>query len=85
MKTLTNVTAFLYAGAFLICLIFVSKIIAIELILVPQVAFAGLIMIEKIESLLKPFNNLKIVNGYNPLFTDDIELPPRMSILSYGG
>jgi hypothetical protein len=45
MKTLTEVTAFLYVGVSFICFLFVSKIIAIELILVPQVAFAGLIMI----------------------------------------
>ncbi len=45
MKTLTEVTAFLYVGICLICFIFLSKLIAIELLLVPQVAFAGLIMI----------------------------------------
>lgn len=48
MKTLTTVAAFLYVGVFLVCFVFVSKLIAIELILVPQIAFAGLIMIEKI-------------------------------------
>lgn len=45
MTTLTNVTAFMYIGVFAICFLFISKLIAIELILVPQVAFAGLIMI----------------------------------------
>ena len=48
MKTLTEVTAFLYLGIGLICFLFVSKLIAIELILVPQIAYAGLIMIEKV-------------------------------------
>ncbi len=45
MKTLTEITAFLYIGVSLICFLFLSKLIAIELILVPQIAFAGLIMI----------------------------------------
>jgi hypothetical protein len=45
MKTLTEITAFLYIGVTLICFLFLSKLIAIELILVPQIAFAGLIMI----------------------------------------
>lgn len=45
MNTLTQVTAFLYIGVCLVCFLFLSKLISIELILVPQVAFAGLIMI----------------------------------------
>lgn len=51
----------------------------------PQVGFAGLIMIEKIESLLEPLNSLRITNGYNPIFTDNVELPPRLTILFYEG
>ena len=51
----------------------------------PQIAFAGLIMIEKIESLLQPLANLRITNGYNPLFKDKVPLPPRLSILFYQG
>ena len=85
MKMLTEVTAFLYIGICLICFVFLSKLIAIELILVPQIAFAGLIMIEKIESLLQPLANLRITNGYNPLFKDAVPLPPRLSILFYQG
>lgn len=45
MRTLTEITAFLYIGICLFCFIFLSKLIAIELILVPQIAFSGLIMI----------------------------------------
>ena len=52
MTMLTEITAFLYIGICLICFIVLSKLIAIELILVPQIVFAGLIMIEKLESLL---------------------------------
>lgn len=85
MNTLTQVTTFLYIGICLVCFVFVSKLIAIELLLVPQVTFAGLIMIEKIESLLQPLNNFRLTNGYNPLFTDNVQLPPRLSILMYGG
>lgn len=85
MDTMTRVTAYLYLGVFVVCFCFVSKLIALELILVPQIAFAGLIMIEKIESLLQPFNNLSIVNGYNPLFPSpsSSNLPPRLLILNY--
>lgn len=85
MKTLTEVTAFLYIGICFVCFILLSKLIAIELILVPQIAFAGLIMIEKIEALLEPLNNFKLTNGYNPMFTDSILLPPRLLILFYQG
>jgi hypothetical protein len=79
------VTSFLYIGICLICFIFLSKLIAIELILVPQITFAGLIMLEKIETLLQPLNGFKIVNGYNPLFKDSIELPTRLHLLFYQG
>lgn len=85
MKILTNVTAFIYLAVFLICFIFISKIIAIELIFIPQVTFAGLIMINKLESLLLPLKNLKYTNGYNPLFVDDVVLPANISILDYYG
>lgn len=30
-------------------------------------------------------NNLLTVNGYNPLFEDSVELPPRLLVLMYGG
>lgn len=85
MKILTNVTAFIYLAVFLICFIFISKIIAIELIFIPQVTFAGLIMINKLESLLLPLKNLKYTNGYNPLFVDDVVLPANILILDYYG
>jgi hypothetical protein len=45
MNTLTKVISFIYIGVFFFCFMFVSKLIAVELILVPQIAFAGLIMI----------------------------------------
>ena len=85
MRKLTNATTFIYLGIFLICFLFVSKLIAIEFLLVPQVTYAGMIMIEKLESLLLPLQNLRYVNGYNPLFKgkDNIILPPRVSILLY--
>lgn len=75
----------MYIGICLICFVFLSKLIAIELILAPQVAFGGLIMIEKLESLLQPLAKLRFVNGYNPLFQDKVALPPRLSILFYQG
>jgi len=59
MKTLTNVAAFMYVEVFLACFLFISKLIAIELLLVPQVAFGGLIMIEKTEGTFATFERIQ--------------------------
>ena len=48
VATLSKITAFVYVGVTLVCFLFISKLIAIELIIVPQVTFAGLIMIYKL-------------------------------------
>lgn len=43
-----KIMVYLYWGCALISIIFVSKLIAVEMMLVLQVAFCGLIMIEKL-------------------------------------
>ena len=48
VATLSKVTAFVYVGVTVVSFLFVSKLIAVELILVPQITFAGLIMIYKL-------------------------------------
>jgi hypothetical protein len=57
----------------------------VELIFVPQVAFAGLIMVEKMEALLQPLKFFFITNGYNLPIKDNIQPPPRVSSLFFGG
>ena len=85
MKVLSAFTASLYLITFFMCFIFVSKLWAVELIFVPQVAFAGLIMVEKMEALLQPLKFFFITNGYNLSIKDNLQPPPRVSSPFFGG
>lgn len=52
---------------FIFGLFFSSKIIGLEMMMVVQIAYVGLMTIDKLESLLFPLINLWPSNGYNKM------------------
>jgi hypothetical protein len=65
MKFLSIVLNILYVAAYLFALFFVSKLIAVELIFIPQITSSSLIIIDKMEALILPIRRLRWTNGYN--------------------
>lgn len=63
-----------------------AKLMAVEMLFIVQIAYAGLGSINKLETLLYPLVGLWPVNGYNQLglfengFTS---MPPRLSVVGY--
>lgn len=57
----------LTAIGFVFGMLISSKLIAVEMLLVVQIAYMGLVSIDKLESLMYPFLNLWPVNGYNQM------------------
>lgn len=55
------------------------------MMMVVQIAYTGLISVDKLETLLYPLINLWPVNGYNKILPDktNSRLPPRVSIVGY--
>lgn len=55
------------------------------MMMVVQIAYTGLISVDKLETLLYPLINLWPVNGYNKILPDktNSNLPPRVSIVGY--
>lgn len=73
-------------GGFLFGLFFSSKLMGVEMLMVLQIAYLGLITIDKLESLLYPLANLWPVNGYNRIALPDktdSALPSRIALPSY--
>lgn len=72
-------------SSFMICFLVVSKLMAIEMILIYQLTYSALMMIKKLELFMLPLRNLWIVNGYNKLLPDSpaITLPGRISEIYY--
>jgi hypothetical protein len=74
----------MYLAVGVFCFVVISKLIAIEMLLVPQIAFSALIMIQKLESLLLPLSNLYLVNGYNnAMEANSSDLPSRITAMQY--
>lgn len=71
--------------AFLLGVIFSSKLIALEMMYILQVSYAGLLLVEKKELLMIPVRYLRITNGYNDLLSDDSNTPGRVSDIYYRG
>lgn len=65
--------------AFLLGVIFSSKLIALEMMYILQVSY------EKKELLMIPVRYLRITNGYNDLLSDDSNTPGRVSDIYYRG
>lgn len=70
MVTLVEVLLYFTLSTFLLGFFFSSKLMAVEMIAVVQVAYIGLIMIDKLEALLSPLTYLWPINGYNTIVTD---------------
>ena len=87
MATLTEVLLYFSLSVFLLCFLFVSKLMAVEMILVVQIAFVALMIIDKIEALLSPLMYLWPINGYNRLIKDysNSVVPTRVATLGYKG
>ena len=68
---LSYVIAFASTAAFLICFLLVSKLMAIEMILIFQITYAALILLKKVELFMRPLRSLWIVNGFLRYFTKD--------------
>ena len=74
------VAALLAVGLFVLSCLLVSKLLAVEMIFIFQVGYAGLLLVTKKEALMVPLRYLKIVNGYNQLISDSSSnsLPQRL-------
>ena len=85
IKALAFILACLALAVFLFGLFGSSKLMAVEMIAVLQLAYIGLIMIDKLEALVYPLLYLWPVNGYNILLPDGdtSSLPPRVSAIGY--
>ena len=83
LKVLAFILLFLTLAVFLFGMIASSKLIAVEMLAVVQLAYIGLIMIDKMEALIYPLINLWPINGYNNLANDDTEVPSRVSAPGY--
>lgn len=70
-KLLAKIIVYMFWGSTLVGVFFVSKLIVVQMMLVIQVSFCGLIMIEKLQSLFLPFTQLSPSNGYNGFIKDD--------------
>lgn len=70
ITSLVTVLGYLATGVFVLGFIFSSRLIAVEMILIFQISYGGLIMIAKLECYMDTLKNLWIVNGYNSLFPD---------------
>lgn len=73
-------------GGFFFGLIFSSKLMGVEMMLVLQVAFVGLMGLDKLEGLLYPLVRLWSVNGYNRIGLQDKMgsiVPARYTVLEY--
>lgn len=86
MTILSYLLMGLALGGFFFGLIFSSKLMGVEMMMVVQIAYLGLITIDKLESLLYPLINLWPVNGYNRLnLADkaDSQIPARIALPDY--
>ena len=81
VELLTVVLAFSAAGLFIIAFMVVSKLMAVEMLLIYQLAYSSLIMLQKLQLFMIPLRNLWLVNGYNKLFEDSPSgsIPGRIS------
>lgn len=71
--------------AFLLGIIFSSKLMALEMVYILQVGYGGLLLVEKKELLMVPVRYLRITNGYNDLLSDNSITPGRVSDIYYRG
>ena len=58
--------------------LFLSKVIAVDTLLVVQFAYGGLLTMQKIEVGMHPYKELSLFNGYNAFAEDGTKVPPRV-------
>lgn len=61
---------------FILCFFLVSKLMGVEMMLIFQLAYAALLILEKKELLMVSFRNLWVANGYNNLLHDSAQSVP---------
>ena len=83
MVTLVEVLVYFSLTCFILGFFFSSKLMAVEMIGVIQIAYLGLIIIDKLEALLQPLVFLWPINGYNDLIEDISPLPSRVFTTGY--
>jgi hypothetical protein len=73
--------AALALGLLLLCLLFGSKLMGIEMIFVFQATYGGLLVVTKMEALLVPLRHLSVTSFYSGLLPDSAgsSLPQRLS------
>ena len=69
--------------AFLLAVVFVSKLMGLEMIFILQMGYVGLMMVTKMETSMAPLKHLKIVSGWSGFIGDSSasNLPSRLSEL----
>lgn len=80
METASYAIALTVTAIFLFCFLFVSKLMAIEMILIYQVGYGGLLVLEKLEVYMRAMRKLWVVNGFNEVLGDRARsLPGRLT------